>query len=289
VIKVRFKRVDPGYFDVLGIRMVAGRGITSRDRHGSPPVAVVNETLAGRVMDAGGLKTPVGRHVQLTHVSYDGQPALLDAEIVGVIRSERVGDPWRPDPPVAYVPLAQAPSRDVKLLVHGREGADAMPAIREAVHAVDPNLPIGDVATMEQVRDRTFAPASGPAWVIGAFAAMAVLLAAIGLYGVLAYSVTEQRREIGIRLALGAGSPSIVRHVVGTALRMIAIGLTIGLAGSVGLTRVMRGLLFGVSPLDTRALTLGAIAMITIGVAAALIPARRAARVDPVLVLRDDG
>jgi len=287
-IKVRFKRVDPGYFDVLGIPLIAGRGIGLRDRSGAPTAVVVNEALARRVVDAARIGHPVGQQVQLTSVDYAGQPALLDGEIVGVIRSERVGDPWKPDPPVAYVPLAQAPNPDVALLIHTRGDTMPMPAIHDAVRAVDPNVPLGEVATMEQVRDRTFLPASRPAWVIGGFALLAALLAAFGVYGVLAYSVTEQRREIGIRLAMGAASHTIVRHVVRSAAVMIAVGLAFGLAGAVGLTRVMRGLLYEVSPLDPRALAAAAAVMTVIGLTAALVPARRASRVDPARVLRED-
>lgn len=287
-IKVRFKRVDPGYFDVLGIPLLAGRGINSRDRVGAPTAVVINQALARRLVDAGQLTRPVGRHVQLTSTDYAGQPALIDAEIVGVIRSERVGDPWRPDPPVVYVPLAQAPVPAAAVLIHTQDATTPMASIRDAVHAVDPNIPLGDVATMEQVRDRTFLPASRPAWVIGTFAIVAALLAAFGVYGVLAYSVSEQRREIGIRLAMGAAPQVIVRHVLRSAAVVIAVGLGIGLAGTAGLTRVMRGLLYDVSPLDPRALAAAAAVMTAIGLTAALIPARRASRVDPTTVLRED-
>ncbi len=142
---------------------------------------------------------------------------MPEVEIVGVIRSERVSSPGAPDPPVVYVPLAQAPSAQMKLVIRaGSELAGVLPAVRAAVHEIDPNLPLGEAATMTQVRERTLAGASRPAGLIGAFAAVAMLLAAIGLYGVLSHTVTLQRREIGIRMALGAGRPESWRMCCGT-------------------------------------------------------------------------
>jgi hypothetical protein len=252
-------------------------------------VIVINEALAKRLLEGGRIANPVGRNIQLTYIDYSGQPSRFDGRIAGVMRSERVGNPWRPDPPVAYVPLAQAPVRSLNLLVHTRGDADAVPAIREAIRAIDPDLPLGAVSTMEEVRERTFLPFSRPAWLIGIFAAVAALLAALGLYGVLAQSVTDRRHELGIRLALGAASRTMVGHIVGQAFRMIAAGLAIGLVGSIVLTRALRGLLFGVSPLDPGALAAAAAVIMGVGLTAALIPARRAARLDPITALRDEG
>jgi putative ABC transport system permease protein len=287
-VKVRFKRVSSGYFDALDIAMAAGRGITPRDRQGSPPVVILNQALASQIAAVAHIDTPVGMTVRLRYTNF-GKEIDGDAEVVGVIRSERVGDPWRPDPPVLYVPLAQAPYDRLKLVVRTDAGpAAVLPDIRAALRAIDPNLPIGSVATMAQVRDRTYLFASRPAWAIGGFAAVAVLLAALGLYGVLAQSVSQQRREIGIRLALGAAPRSVMWATVGGALRTIAVGTAAGLAGAGVVAPVIRELLFGVSALDPRVLAGAVSAMAGIGVAAALIPARRAARVDPIVVLRSD-
>jgi putative ABC transport system permease protein len=215
---------------------------------------------------------------------------MKDFEIVGVIRSERANGPGRPDPPVAYVALAQVPQLDVKLFVRTlTEPAAMMPAIREAMREVDPNLPLGDVATMQQVRDGTLSDFNRPAWVIGAFATVAALLAALGLYGVLAHAVTQQRREIGIRMALGARSRDVLSHVLRNALRLVFVGLALGLVGAVALTRVIQGLLFDVSALDPFALAVACVAMLAIGLIAGLLPASRAARVEPMRVLRDEG
>jgi putative ABC transport system permease protein len=157
------------------------------------------------------------------------------------------------------------------------------------VRQIDPNLPLGDVRTMQQIVDRTLTGARQPAWIIGAFAAVAALLAALGLYGVLSHSVTQQRREIGIRMALGARSRDVLSHVLRSALSMITLGLVLGLLGAFALTRVMESLLFQVSPLDPLALGVACVAMISIGLLAGFLPARRATRVNPIAVLRDEG
>src|SRR6185312_5788887 len=177
-----------------------------------------------------------------------------------------------------------------KLLVRTHEGtASIMPSIRQAVREIDSNLPLGDVATMQQVRDRTLAGASRPAWLIGIFAFVAILLAAIGLYGVLAYSVTQRRRELGIRMALGARPGDVLSQVLRGALTMVAAGIVFGLFGVFAVTRVMANLLFEVSPLDPLALAIACVSMMLIGLFAAFLPASRAARVDPIATLRDAG
>jgi putative ABC transport system permease protein len=291
LVRVRFKRVDPGYFPTFGIPVVAGRGIASGDRMGSPRVVVINQALAARLAEVAGMKDPVGKVVRVSYPTYvEKKEFIPEVEIAGVIRSERVASPGDADPPVVYAPLAQAPAPNVKIIVRTEAStAVVMPAIREAMREIDPRLPLGDVATMEQVRERTLSGASRPAWVIGAFAAIAVLLAAIGLYGVLSQAVTQQRREIGIRMALGARPSDVLADALWNALRMVMAGLVLGLAGTFALTRVMKSLLFEVSPLDPVALTVACVSMALIGLAAGFLPANRAARIDPVTTLREEG
>jgi ABC-type antimicrobial peptide transport system permease subunit len=141
---------------------------------------------------------------------------------------------------------------------------------------------------MAQVRQLTMTSKSEPAWIIGSFAAIAALLAALGLYGVLAHAVNQRRREIGIRMALGAARGDVLTHVLRNAALLVFIGLAVGVAGAFGLTGLMRSLLFEVSPLDPLAFALAALAMVVVGLLAALIPASRASRVDPVTALRTE-
>ncbi len=291
----RFKRVDPHYFATLDIPVLAGRGFTARDRAGAPRVAVVNEALARQLATRFGVSDPketVGRIVSLMNPMYEnrGQSGTKgDVEIVGVIRNERVRELDAPTPEVVYIALLQSPRREIKLIVRTRnEPSAVMPAIREAVRQIDPRLPLGDVRTMQQVKQRTLSAKTEPAWIIGAFAGIAALLAALGLYGVLSHAVNQRRREIGIRMALGAGAGDVLSHVLRNAAWLVLLGLGIGLAGGLALTRVMRTLLFEVSALDPLAFTVAAVAMMLVGLFAALVPASRAARVDPVTALRSE-
>jgi len=296
-IGARFKRVDPDYFAALDIPMLAGRSFSPRDRAGAPRVAIVNETLARRLAERLGLTDParvVGRVIPLAKPLYEnrGQTGTSeDAEIVGMIRNERVNDLETPIQEVIYVALLQSPRREIKLIVRTRsDPASAMPAIRAAVGEIDPRLPLGDVRTMEQVKQLSLSGRSEPAWIIGAFAAIAALLAALGLYGVLAHAVNQRRREIGIRMALGARTGDVLAHVLRNAAGMVLIGLAIGLAAALALTRVvMKALLFEVSALDPLAFSVAAGAIMLVGLFAALVPASRASRVDPVSALRSEG
>ena len=191
---------------------------------------------------------------------------------------------------IAYVPLAQVPQQDLNLAVRTQiEPLALMPGIREAVRQVDPHLPLSDVRTMEQVKQESLLWARQPTWVVSAFAAVAALLAALGLYGVLAHAVAQRRREIGIRMALGARQGGVLSHVLRSAFSTILIGLGAGLAGAFALTRVLKSLLFHVSAIDPIALSAACVTMTLVGILAAWVPAKRAARVDPMTVLRDEG
>ncbi len=288
---VRLKLVDPGYFGALQVPVQVGRGIENRDCAGAPPVVIINQEVARQLSKTFGIANPVGRTVGIDVPGYGPIPETnVKLQVVGVIRSERTGGLNAPPELVAYLPLAQAPRQDIKLVVRTRSGpAAALPAIREAVRQIDPNLPLGDVMTMEQVKDQSVLWARQPTWVVGAFAGVAALLAALGLYGVLAHAVTQQRREIGIRMALGARSGDVLSHILRSAFSMLLVGLAGGLAGAFVLTRALKSLLFQVSALDPVALALACALMTVVGLLAALIPASRAAGVDPMMVLRDEG
>jgi putative ABC transport system permease protein len=212
-----------------------------------------------------------------------------DAEVIGIIRNERVRELDAATPEVVYVALLQTPRRELKLIVRTfNQPSSMMPAVRAAVAQVDPRLPLGDVRTMEEVKQRTLSTRTEPAWIIGAFAAVAAILAALGVYGVLSHAVNQRRREIGIRMALGAGMRDVLAHIMRNAIWMVLLGLGLGLAGAFALTRIIKTLLFQVSVFDPLAFTLAAAAMLVIGILASLIPASRASRVDPVSALRTE-
>jgi putative ABC transport system permease protein len=288
---VRVKMVDPSYFATLGIPVASGRGIEDRDRASSTPVIVINQEAARHLSSQFDMANPVGRVVGIHLPGYGPIPeSPVTVQIAGVIHNERTGGLQAPIEPVAYVPLAQAPRQDISLLVrtHG-DALAALPGIREAVRQIDPHLPLGEVRTMEQIKDRSMLWATQPTWAVGAFAAIAALMAALGLYGVLAHAVTQQRREIGIRMALGASPGDVLSHTLRSAISMLFVGLAIGLAGAFAMTRALNSLLFEISALDPVALADACVLMTLIGILAAAIPAARAAGVDPMTVLRDEG
>ena len=286
---VRFKRADADYFATMGIPVLSGRGFTDGDRIGSPYITVINEALARRLESRFGMKDPLGRALDLPALGF-GPDQRATMTIVGIIGNERVRSDLRvPPDEIAYVPIAQAPRMRVKLSVRTLGGAAAVvPAIRGALDEIDPLLAIADIRTLEDIWRRSLSDLVEPVWMIGLFAAVAALLAGIGLYGVVANSVAQQRREIGIRMALGARSADVLSLISRHVLATIAAGLAIGLAAAAALTRVMRSLLFEVSALDPAAFATAAVAMALIGTVAALIPAARATRVDPTVALRSE-
>jgi predicted permease len=287
---IRVKMVDPWYFATLEIPVESGRGIEDRDRHGAPPVVVINQEAARQLSGRFAMPNPVGRVVNIYLPGYGAlAESRVSEQIVGVIRNEHTSALHAPIEPVAYVPLAQFPRQDIRLVVCTRIDPPAvMPRIREAVRRVDPYLPLWDVRTMEQVKEQSMLWATQPTWLAGAFAGVAVVMAALGLYGILAHAVTQQRREIGIRMALGAQPGDVISHTFRAAFSMLLVGLAVGLAGAFALTRILKSLLFEVSALDPVALAVACFLMVVIGILAALIPASRAARVDPMTVLRDE-
>jgi predicted permease len=290
-IGVRYKRIDPDYFRVLDIPLLAGRGLNRHDRAGAQRVLVINQALAKRLKSDFGVRDPLGQVVRMKSFHYvRNDSETVDWTIAGVIRDERVDDLRGEVQPVVYVALAQVPRREIKLVVRTKgEPALAIAGIRDAVREVDPNLPLGEVRTITQIKHQSLAGARDSARVVGAFAAVAGLLAALGLYGVLSQVVAQRRREIGIRMALGAGTRAVLSLVVGDAIGIVAAGLAAGVLGVFALSRVIEGLLFQVSPLDPSTLAWACAAMSAIALLAAAVPAKRASGVNPVTVLRDEG
>ena len=279
--------ISPDYFRTLGIPILAGRPITDADRAGSPPVAIVNESGARRFWPG---ENPIGKRVWFGTTTGPFSNPARAVEIVGVagdIKYEGADQPDRPDRADFYTSYLQFAYPDTMVIVKARGSSTALlPALRSAVASVDPALPIHDVLTLDdRISDAVARPRFNAA-LLAAFAAAALLLAAIGVYGVLSHSVSSRTREIGVRLALGADASRVVSLVVGQGLRLAVAGAAIGLAASVAVARLMQGLILDAAAWDARLLGIAAAIMLATTALAAFVPARRASEVDPMVVLR---
>ena len=270
--------VGGDYHRALGIPLLRGRSFDARDTESSPDVVMVNEALARRHFPG---ENPLGKRI--TFEWYD----TLRAEIVGVVGSVREMGPTEDPSPAIYIPYRKRPDDLFHVLVRTtgdpRSLADNARAV---VRSLDPNQPVADIRTMEQVAGATVARPRLNLLLLGGFAILALLLAAIGIYGVISYSVTQRRAEIGVRVALGASRPDVLRLVVGQGVRLTLAGLLVGLAGALVLTRLMTSLLFGVEPTDPLTLATVAAFLAAVALLASWIPARRAAATDPAIALR---
>ena len=268
--------VTPAYFQALGVPMRDGRGFTPADG----PVAVVNEEMANRIWPG---RSPLGQRIRFGDAS-SRAPWLT---VIGVV-ADSGGSPFAGGrrSVFAYVPLSVDPGRSLAVTISSANPS-ALPAeVRGAVHAVDPDQPVEDVMTMEQAMERWTAPARFMALLMSGLAACALLLASIGTYGVIAYNVGQRRREIGIRLALGASARQVQAMVAGSGLRMTLGGLAIGLPAAWASTRALEGVLAGTSPTDPAVFAAVTATLGVVALAASWLPARRAARVNPLEVVR---
>jgi putative ABC transport system permease protein len=275
--------VVPGYFEVLGLALKHGRTFEARDNAGgAPQVAVVNEAFARRFWPAyPSGATPVGARLEVPILP---SPSL---EIVGVVADVRHGGPTREADPQVYIPdLLYSPQ--VAFLALRAEGDPlrTVDAIRAQVRAIDPNQSITDVKMMDEILERATGQQHLAARVLGLFAATALLLAVIGLYGVMAYSVAQRTQEIGLRRALGAGHREVLWMIVGQGLRVTLIGIVCGVAGAYACTRLLESLLFDVSTTDAWTFVVVPAVFVVVALLASLIPAGRAIRIDPVGALR---
>ncbi len=278
----RFNGVGPGYFVTLGIPLIAGREFTSDDDGKAPKVAIVNEAFT-RKFGLGGAGA-VGKRI-----AQGGGPEVeLDVEIVGVVRDAKYQDVREEVPPQLFRPYRQM-TIPGSLTFYARAERDpdaVMRAIRPLVAEFDPNLPVEDLRTLQQNIDDNLVMDRVIGTISSAFALLATLLAAVGLYGVLAYTVAQRTREIGVRMALGADRRGVRALVLRQVAGMIAVGGTLGLLGAVGLGRAARSLLYGVGGQDPTVLAGSGLALVAVALAAAYVPVRRASRVDPVQALR---
>ena len=275
-VRVQVSAVDPGYFDVLGIPLWAGRGFTREDDANAPTVVIVNETLAKRLWPDG---NAIGRTF-----GFHGDRA----QVVGVARDSKYGSLTERTPAYVYLPLAQAPRPNQRLLVRSAlDPAALAQPIRDAVRALDPIVPQPLVTTLRRETSIALFPQRVAATVTGMLGGVGLLLAAVGLYGLIAFSVGRRAREIGVRVALGAQRSQVLGMVLGEGMRLAGTGVVVGVLMAAAATRLIAGFLFNVSPLD--GLTFAGMSALFVAVAlvASYVPARRAAATDPIIALRD--
>ncbi len=297
VLEATNRVASPGYFRAMGIPLRRGRDFTAQDNESAPNVVIINETMARRFWPN---EDPIGKRIKLPSPepqrTWDGR-WLTIIGVVGDVRADGLESEANPEMYLAYLqnPWRGMPSRSYMTLVGramslvARSSVDPTSlaaAIREAVAAVDKDQPVTAVATMESLMALSGSARRFNLLLLGLFATVALVLAAVGLYGVMSYGVSRQTHEIGIRMALGAQAGAVLRSVVWQGMRLVAIGLACGLAAAVALARFMDTLLFGVSATDPLTFAVIALLLTAVALLACWIPARRATKVDPMIALR---
>jgi putative ABC transport system permease protein len=282
---VQVRIATPDYFRAMSMRMEQGRGFTPQDREGSPDVAVVNQAAA-RLLWPG--KDALG-HTLGIGTSFGLGRGQAGGTVVGVVADSHEWGPAEAPPPMLYLAHAQFPVGDMGIVL--RDDGDPgrlIPAARSVLHDLDPELPMADVQTVGQLMHQSLAQSRFYSLMLMLFAATALLLAAVGIYGITAYAVSRRTREVGVRMALGAQPGEIVRLMLGRGLLLSLVGVGGGLVAALGLTRTLNGLLYGLQPTDPVTLLAVAALLTAVATAASWLPARRATRVDPVAALRHE-
>jgi putative ABC transport system permease protein len=280
-LDVGVPKIDADYFRTMGIPLLAGREFTPRDTAAAPKVAIVSERVV-REYFPGGPAEALGRRVRVW-----GNGDWLT--VVGVVADIRQRTLAQGVQPMIYAPFQQDRSgfvRFVSFVARTAAPAGVAEGIRAEIRRVAPDLPIQSTVTMDEAMAASVAQPRFRTWLVGLFAIAATLIATCGIYGLMAYAVTQRRREIGVRMALGAGRREVLRLVLARALRIVVAGVLVGLAGAAGVTRVLQTFLFGVTPTDPIAFTIVTLLLMAVGLMAAWLPAHRATRIDPSVALR---
>jgi putative ABC transport system permease protein len=280
-----FTMVEPDYFRTVGTALLNGRDFTADDNSSSTPVVIVNQALARAFFPN---QNPIGKHVR-PGIGNGYGAELPMREIVGVIEDVKQQGPGAAAAPEVYAPLAQSPFDTMFILARtANDPAGLVRAARQQITSLDKNVPIYHVKTLDQYFADSVAEPRFGSLLLGCFAALAVLLACMGVYGVVSYAVVQRTHEIGIRMALGAGGGSVVRSVLYRGMLLALIGVTIGLAGSFALVHLLSSMLFGIQAIDPVTFATAALALLGIAALASYIPARRAASIDPMQALRTE-
>ncbi len=276
-VRLGYTTAGPGYFQAMGTRLVDGRDFTERDSKDAPRVVIVNETLARRYWPG---ENPIGKRIRI------GRESNPFSEVVGVAEDGKYVTLGEGATPYMFLPFEQNYDGRMTLVVRGADPKQLVPSIREEVRALDATLPVFGVKTIQEFMTRSLVGAQAIATFVGGFGLLAMLLAAIGIYGVMNYSVSIRTREIGIRMALGANRYEVLNMILKQGMFLAGIGLVIGLGGAYFLTTTMASLLFGVSARDQITFIAISLLLALVALAACYIPARRATKVDPMIALR---
>jgi putative ABC transport system permease protein len=272
--------VSPDYFRAMGIRLLRGRLFTEQDGPGAPRVGIINETFPKRLFPG---EDPIGKRVKVSMGHEEWQ------EVVGIVADTKHYSLTRDTTNQFYEPYGQLSFSIMTLVVRtDSTPAGVAPALRDAVRALDPDLPIGQLRALDDLLAQSIGPQRFSALLLGTFAASALFLAVIGLYGALAYAVGQRTLEIGVRMALGAQSGNVLWMFLREGLSLALAGAAVGLAGALVLTRLMTAMLFGIEPTDPATLTLAPLALVVVALLASLIPAYRAMRTNAVMALRGE-
>ena len=278
--------VSPGYFATMGIPLLRGRTFTSADD--SPraaPTVVVSDSLVRRLYPG---EDPIGKRLSIGLHAFDDKGDMTDCEIVGIVGDVHPGSLARPQVASVYAPIGRFPIGMVGVVVRSRAPAAVPAALRDAILAVDRDLPPTLLASMTSLMDESMQSGRVLMLLLGLFAATALVLSTIGIYGVTSYTVSQRRRELGIRVAVGARADQILFLVLGESLRLAALGVALGLVASLALGRALRSALVGVGEHDATTIVAVSLLLLFVSVAASLVPAWRATRVDPMEALREE-
>jgi putative ABC transport system permease protein len=266
----------------MGIPQLAGRDFAESDQNDSTAVAIIGETLARRHLSG---ENPIGKRL---HVNI-GQPSGRQFEVVGVVGDIKLSSLEGEVRPAVYIPHTQLAIGMMTFVIRSEtDPLSLVNSVGAAVHALDPELPLADVRTMEEVVDATLARPRIVAVLLAVFASMALVLAAVGVYGVVAYSVAQRTQEIGVRMALGATAESVFRLVLGQALRLVIMGVAAGLIAASVLARLLETLLYETEALDPWTFGTTALLLVLVATLASYVPARRGTRIAPVEALRTE-
>jgi putative ABC transport system permease protein len=283
-IAAGYRTMTPGYFETLGVPLLAGRMLAESDSEKAPAVVLINSSMAHEFFPN---ESPLGKKIQLGALP---DPQVPWMQIVGVVGNVRPGLGVDPQSEM-YLPYKQAdgvlPVFQLSVLLRTSLDPEAeTSALRSALHDVDSNEPLVNIRTMQDNMETTVSEPKFRTWLLGLFAALALVLSTIGIYGVMSYSVNQRTQEIGVRVAMGAQAGQVFGLVAGEGVRLAIVGVALGLAASLALTRVLRTFLYQVSAFDPLTFLCVSVVLIAVAVLASYIPARRATKVDPLVALR---